>query len=69
MNVAVKWTAILLCIWEVLGSYLRLETGNHDLRIFVVFLSPPGKCRVVNQIRPQPLPSASFLIYYLLTIL
>lgn len=41
MNVAVEWLALLLCIREVLYSYLSLDSGYSD-RAFLLFDSVPS---------------------------
>jgi hypothetical protein len=36
-NTAVKWLALLLCIWEATGSNLGLKTASHDWDFHVFF--------------------------------
>jgi hypothetical protein len=65
LNVAVKWTALLYFIQEVLGSNLRLETENLDWGLLCGFSQPYGQmCSSSNQAT-----TGFFLIHYLLTIL
>jgi hypothetical protein len=43
-NIMVQCLALLLCIWEVSGSCLGLETGYADWDFSWFSIFPPGKC-------------------------
>jgi hypothetical protein len=56
-----KWLALWLRIWEAMDSDLGLEIHLSWPRLLVVFLSP--SMRMVLQVRPQSLYSASIVLH------
>jgi hypothetical protein len=48
LKVMVEWFTFLLCMWEVYGSNLGLETGCLLLtRVFMVFLSFQADAEII----------------------
>lgn len=59
-NISCRWLALLLCIWEILGLNLGLETSfSHHLY---------ANAETKPQIRPSLLPSISAIILHSLVI-
>lgn len=65
--VAVKLLAQLFHIWEILHQNLSIETGCPEL-FYSFSQSVHANAGSVSEIRPWPLSSTSFAVYYSLII-